>query len=194
MSLSPRRGVAAQDGSQTVSGSLRRVERVNHLHVGRQCVQGSDGTERGVDIGRFDGGDSHAWVVDPEGHHVEVGFGMRPPIVVQNNGLRASQAENVDPKGPEAGPDRGDGALDTRDDAPRVGEKCLTIERQLNSSGGTCEQTDCQLALQDGDPLGDCLLRHAQLIGRMLQLSELGRPGERSQCLGVHWFTLGVHN
>jgi hypothetical protein len=105
---------------------------------------------------------------------------MRPPIVVQNNGLRASQAENVDPKGPGARPDRGDGALDTRDDAPCVGEKRLTIERQLNPSGGTGEQTDFQLALQGGDPLGDCLLRHAQLIGRMSQLSELGRPDERS--------------
>jgi hypothetical protein len=119
---------------------------------------------------------------------------MRPPIVVQSNGLRASQAENVDPKGPGARPDRGDGALDTSDDAPRVGEKRLTIERQLNPSGGTYEQADFQLALQGGDPLGDCLLSHAQLIGRVLELSELGRPDERSQCLGVHWCILGVHN
>lgn len=167
---------------------------MNHAHVGRQCVQGSDGTERGVDIACFDGGDRRAGVVDPEGHHVEVGFGMRLPIVVQNNGLRASQAENVDPKGTGARPDRGDGALDTHDDAPRVGEKSLTIERQLNSSGGTREQTDFQLALQGGDPLGDRLLSHAQLIGRISQLSELGRPDECSQCLGVHWFTLGMHN
>jgi hypothetical protein len=119
---------------------------------------------------------------------------MRPPIVVQNNGLRASQAENVDPKGPGARPDRVDGALDTRDDAPRVREKRLTVERQLNPSGGTDEQPDFQPALQGGDPLGNGLLRHAQLVGRMLQLSELGRPDERSQCLGVHWFILGAHN
>ncbi len=172
----------------------RGVERVDHLDLGRQCGRIGDGTERGVDIACFDGGDRHTRVVDPEGHHVEIGFGMGPPVVVQNNGLRAAQAENVDPKGPGARPHRGDGALDARDDAPRVGEERLAIERQLNPSGRTCEQTDFQLALQAGDPLGDRLLCHAQLIGRMLELSELGCPDERSQCLGVHWFILGAPN
>lgn len=172
----------------------RGVERVDQLHAGRQSGRVGDAAERGVDIACFDGGDRHAWVVDSEGHHVEIGFGMRPPIIVQNNGLRTTQAENIDPKGSGARPDRGDGALDTRDDAPRVGEKRLTVECQLDPSGGTREQTDFQFALQGGNPLGDCLLRHAQLIGRMLELSELGCPDERSQCLGVHCVILGVPN
>lgn len=172
----------------------RGVERVDHPHVGRQQARVGDGTERGVDVARFDGGDRHAWVVDSEGHHVEMGFGMRLPVLVQNNGLRASQAENIDPKGPGARPDRGDGALDSRDDAPCVGKECLTVERHLNPSCGTCEQAHFQRALQRGDPLGDRLLCHAQLIGRLLEPSELGRPDERSQSLGVHWSIVGWPN
>ena len=172
----------------------RGVERVDHAHVARQRGRIGDRAERGVDIACFDGGDHHAWVVDLEGHHVEVGFGMRPPIVVQDNGLRGSQAEDVDPKGPRARSDRGDGAIDTRDDASCVRKKRLAVESQLDPSGGTGEQADLELPLQGRDPLRDGLLRHAQLVGRVLQLSELGRPDERSHCLGVHRPSLGMPN
>lgn len=156
----------------------RGIEGVNHVHVGGQCGRIGDGTERRVDITCRDGGDGGAWVVDPKGHHVEVGPGVRLPVVVENNGLRAPQAEDVDPQRPGTRPHRGDGTLDTGDDAPRVGKERLAVERQLDPSGGTREQTDFQLALQGGDPLGNRLLSHAQFIGRVPQPSELGRPDE----------------
>lgn len=172
----------------------RGVERVDHPYVLRQCVRPGDRTERGVDIARRDGGGRHTRVVDPEGHHVQVGSRARPPVRVQHDGLRAAQAEHVDPQGPRAPPDRADRALDPRDDAARVREERPAVERQLDSPGGAGEQADPQLSLQGGDPLGDRLLRHPQLIGRMAEPSELGGPDERSQCFGVHRLTLGVHN
>jgi hypothetical protein len=105
---------------------------------------------------------------------------------VQDDSLRGSQAENVDPKGTRARPDRGDGAIDTRDDAPGVREEGLAVERQLDPSGGAGEQPDLECALEGCDPLRHGLLRHAELVGRTLQLSELGRADERSHRLGIH--------
>lgn len=97
---------------------------------------------------------------------------------MQNNGLRATQAENVDSKCPRTWSDCSDGALDSSDDVPRMREKCSTIKRQLDSAGGTGEQPNFQLAFQGGDTLRDGLLCHTQLVGCMLQLSELCRPYE----------------
>jgi hypothetical protein len=105
---------------------------------------------------------------------------------VQDDGLRGSQAENVDPKGPRARSDRGDGAIDTRDDVPGVREESLAVECQLDPSGGAGEQPDVEFALEGCDPLRHGLLRYTELVGRVLQLSELGRADERSHRLGIH--------
>jgi hypothetical protein len=113
---------------------------------------------------------------------------------VQDDGLCGSQTEYVDPKGPRARSDRGDGALNPRADTSRVRKKRLTIERQLDPSSGTGEQADVQLPLEGRDPLRDGLLRHTQLVGRVSQLSELGRADERSHCLGIHSPSLWVPN
>jgi hypothetical protein len=66
----------------------RGVERVDHVYVARQCGRVGDGAERGVDVAGL------------EGHQVEVGLGMGPPIVMQDDGLRAPEADDVDPEGP----------------------------------------------------------------------------------------------
>jgi hypothetical protein len=97
---------------------------------------------------------------------------------VQDNGLRAPKPEDVDAKGPGTRPDSGHGALDTCDYSSRVGKQRLTVERQLHSSRSTGEQAHPELALQRGRSLGNRLLRHAQLIGRVLQLPELGGSDE----------------
>ncbi len=70
----------------------------------------------------------------------------------------------------------------------------LAIQRQLDSSRAAREQSDTELTLQGGDPLRDGLLRHAELVGRVLQLPELGRPDKRSHCLSVHCVSLCLHN
>jgi hypothetical protein len=113
---------------------------------------------------------------------------------MQDDGLRRSQAENVDPKDPRARPDRGDGAIDTSDDLPGVRQEGLAVECQLDPSGGTGEQPDVERALESGDPLRHGLLRHTQLVGHVLQLAALGRADERSHRLGVHRPSLGAPN
>ncbi|CAM5621535.1 hypothetical protein SALBM311S_04866 [Streptomyces alboniger] len=159
---------------------------MDHPHVARQCGRVGDRAERGVDIACLHGGNRHVRVVDLEGHHVEVGFGMRPPIVVQDDGLRGAQAENVDPKGPRTRSDRGDGAVDARDDVPGVREESLAVEGQLDSSGGAGEQPDVELPLEGRDPLRHGLLRDAELVGRVLQLSDsAARTNDRTASVSM---------
>ncbi len=74
----------------------RRVERVDHPHVAWQHRRIGDRAEGSVDLTRFDGGHRHPRVVDLEGHHVELDVGVHPPILVQDNGLRRPQPEDVD--------------------------------------------------------------------------------------------------
>jgi hypothetical protein len=75
-----------------------KVEHVGHLHVAWQRGRVSDGAERGVDIACLDSDDRHAWVVGSDRHHVKVGFRMQPPVVVEDDGLRAPKPEDVDPQ------------------------------------------------------------------------------------------------
>ncbi|GGO27448.1 hypothetical protein GCM10011576_52160 [Micromonospora parathelypteridis] len=73
-------------------------------------------------------------------------------------------------------------------------EKSLAVECQLDPSGGTREQPDAEVAFESGDPLRHGLLRHAELVGGMLQLPELGRADERSHRLGIHRTIMQAHN
>jgi hypothetical protein len=90
------------------------------------------------------------------------------------------------PEGARARLHRGDGAVDTGDDAPCMREERLPVERQPDPSGGAGEEAYLQLAFQGGDPLRNRLLCHAELVGRVSQLSEVGRPDERPHRFTVH--------
>ncbi|GAA2988145.1 hypothetical protein GCM10020227_66170 [Streptomyces flavovirens] len=65
-------------------------------------------------------------------------------------------------------------------------EERLAVECQLDPSGGAGEQPDVEYALKGRDPLRHGLLGDAELVGRVAQLSELGRADEGAHRLGIH--------
>ena len=170
-----RRRVVAQDGSQAVSGSGARLPKWLMIARSPGC-----GLARGkISEAGMRASDSRS------------GYGVGRSSSARCTGraslrglprLRSPRGCRGVPRCRSSGPRRQCGGRSRW----RADHRTLPIRFAARYPAPRSGAPDVEFALEGCDPLRHSLLRYAELVGRVLQLSELGYADERSHRLGIH--------
>ena len=152
--------------------------------VGESGGRDGEGAEGGVDRALADRGDGRARV--EQGHHVELGLGVRAVEVAQQAGRPEPPPDDIDAQVAAAGTHRGGGPLRGLQELAGVRQERVAVGGELDTARHPHEQPRAEALFQGGDALGDGLLGDGQAVGGFGELARIGDGDEGAHGLEVH--------
>ncbi len=121
-----------------------------------------------------------------QGHHVELGLGVRAVEVAQQAGRAEPPPDHVDAQVAAAGTHRGGGPLRGLEELAGMRQERVAVGGQLDPARHAHEQLRADALLQRGDALGDGLLGDGQAVGGFGELARIGDGDEGAHGLELH--------
>jgi hypothetical protein len=119
-------------------------------------------------------------------HDVELGLGMRGVEVAQQGRRRELPADHVHAQRAPAGAHGCGRPRLGLEQAARVGQERLAVDREPHAPRGAGEQPHAEVSLQRGDALGGRLLSDRQVGGGVGELASVGDGHERAHGVEIH--------